>query len=125
MSRNTLFVLTLVIVSSLAGYVAYGMFGVGTMAEIEKSKMYFAAAVLAFLAYIFMLAIIIYALGPDPAPGVTEPPGKKIFDSCVTIIPPLVTLIVGFYFGTSQNIDTTPAPETPAAVAPAAPTGGG
>ncbi|MNO82126.1 hypothetical protein D3C76_733880 [compost metagenome] len=117
MSRNALFVITIVIVSGLAAYVAHGMFAVGTMSELEKSKMYFAASVLAFLAFIFMLSIIIYALGPEPTPPATESPGKLIFDSCVKIIPPLVTLIVGFYFGATQsNIQTQPEPA--AVVAP-------
>jgi uncharacterized RDD family membrane protein YckC len=95
------------------------MFAVGIMPELEKSKMYFAAAVLAFLAFIFILSIIIYALGPEPSPSVTEPPGKLIFDSCVKIIPPMVTLIIGFYFGASQG-NNQAQPERAAIVAPAA-----
>lgn len=103
MSRSMLFVISIATVSGLAAYVAHGMFDVGTMKELEKSKMYFAASVLAFLAFIFLLSMIFYALGPEPASSSTDSPGKIIFDSCVKIIPPLVTLIVGFYFGASQN----------------------
>jgi hypothetical protein len=103
MSRNNLFVITLLVVSALAAYVAYGMFAVGTMKEFEMSKMYFAAAVLAFLAFIFMLAAILYGLGPEAIPPSTEAPGKAIFDACVKVIPPMVTLIIGFYFGTTQD----------------------
>ena len=103
MQRETLFVVTLIIISSLAAYVAYGMFAVGTMQEFEKSKMYFAAAVLAFLAFIFMLAIILYGLGPKPTDSNSDNPGKSIFDACVKVIPPIVTLIIGFYFGASQD----------------------
>lgn len=110
MSRNTLFVITLLVISALAAYVAQGMFAAGQMQLFEMSKMYFAAAVLAFLAYIFMLAVIVYALGPESTPSSTEAPGKTIFDACVTIIPPLVTLIIGFYFGTAQDT-TLPSPE--------------
>jgi hypothetical protein len=73
------------------------------MEELEKSKMYFAAAVLAFLAFIFMLAAILYGLGPEPTASSTDAPGKVIFDACVKIIPPMVTLILGFYFGTVQE----------------------
>jgi len=120
MSRNALFIITIVIVSCLAAYVAHGMFAVGTLPEIEKSKMYFAASVLAFLAFIFMLSIIIYALGPEPTSPTVEPPGRLIFDSCVKIIPPLVTLIVGFYFGATQvNNQIQPRPTATAIVAPA------
>ena len=103
MKRETLFVVTLIIISSLAAYVAFGMFAVGTMEEFEKSKMYFAAAVLAFLAFIFMLAIIFYGLGPEPKDSNSDNPGKSIFDACVKVIPPIVTLIIGFYFGASQD----------------------
>lgn len=119
MSRNTLFVITIAIVSGLAVYVAHGMFAVGTMPELEKSKMYFAASVLAFLAFIFLISIIIYAMGPEPTVQSVEPPGKLIFDSCVKIIPPLVTLIVGFYFGASQ-VANPPQHVNAAIVAPAA-----
>lgn len=103
MSRNMLFMVTLLVISALAGGVAYGMFAVGTMSEFEKSKMYFAASVLAFLAFIFLLAMIFYALGPEQSPPSTESPGKNIFDACVKVIPPIVTLIIGFYFGASQD----------------------
>ena len=103
MSRNALFAIALLVVSALAAYVAYGMFSVGTMKEFEMSKMYFAAAVLAFLAFIFMLAVIIYGLGPEAAPSSAEAPGKAIFDACVKVIPPIATLIIGFYFGTTQD----------------------
>lgn len=103
MSRSTLFVFTLVVVSCLAAYVAYGIFGVGVMEEYEKSKMYFAASVLAFLAYIFMLSMILYALGPESTSASADSPGKIIFDACVKLIPPLGALIIGFYFGASQD----------------------
>lgn len=121
MSRNMLFVITLSIVSALAAYVAHGMFAVGKMPEFEMSKMYFAAAVLAFLAFIFILAIIVYAFGPEATPPSNETPGKTIFEACVKVIPPLVTLIIGFYFGTSQNIAGRPSENVPAANQPSLP----
>lgn len=121
MSRNTLFVITLTIVAVLAAGVAYGMFAVGTMKEYEKSKMYFAAAVLAFLAFIFLLSMILYAMGPEPTVPGTEAPGKAIFDACVKVIPPIVTLIIGFYFGASQERagGTAAAASPPASAVPA------
>ena len=120
MDRNWLFVTTLVLVCALFAYVANGMFGAGKMLTFEMSKMYFAAAVLAFLAFIFLLSIILYALGPEPRHESGESPGKSIFDACVKVIPPLVTLIIGFYFGVSQN-NTEPESESTALVAPAEP----
>jgi ABC-type dipeptide/oligopeptide/nickel transport system permease subunit len=115
MSRNTLFVISLVVVSALSAGVAYGMFAVGRMDNFEMSKMYFAAAVLAFLAFIFLLAMIFYAVGPEATSSTAESPGKGIFDACVKVIPPLVTLIIGFYFGaTSDKAPTTKAATSPA-----------
>ena len=119
MSRNTLFLATLLIVSALAAYVAYGMFAVGTMKEFDKSKMYFAAAVLAFLAFIFMLSIILYGLGPEASSSSADAPGRTIFDACVKVIPPMVTLIIGFYFGSVQD-KSLPAQEATASTQPAA-----
>jgi hypothetical protein len=109
-NRNAIFVITLIVVSSLAGGVAYGMFSVGTFSEFEKSKLYFAAAVLAFLAFIFLLSMIFYAVGPEPTVTNIEAPGRAIFDACVKVIPPLVTLIIGFYFGASQERSWTGSP---------------
>lgn len=117
MSRNAIFVISLLVVAGLAGGVAYGMFSVGTFDDFEKSKLYFAAAVLAFLAFIFLLAMIFYAVGPEPKVAGGDAPGKAIFDACVKVIPPLVTLIIGFYFGASQSNDAAiqTAPATNAA----------
>jgi hypothetical protein len=122
MSRNVLFVIALVVIGVLAAIVAKGMFDVGTMPTFEMSKMYFAAAILAFLAFIFMLAIIVYALGQDPEQAGVDSPGKVIFDACVKVIPPMVTLIIGFYFGTQAPAapGAPNAPNPPQKVAAAA-----
>lgn len=111
-SRMFVFITALVVVSALAAGVAYGMFGVGTFEDFEKSKLYFAAAVLAFLAYTFLLAMILYALGPEPADPAKDSPSKVIFDACVKVIPPMVTLIIGFYFGASQGTGGEPAADS-------------
>jgi heme/copper-type cytochrome/quinol oxidase subunit 2 len=121
MSRNSVFLVTLFTVAVLAGGVAYGMFSVGTFDQFEKSKLYFAASVLAFLAFIFMLGMIFYAVGPEPSAAGSEVPGKVIFDACVKVIPPLVTLIIGFYFGASQS---TNGAQTAASANPSAQTAG-
>ncbi|MFT3813125.1 MAG: hypothetical protein QM740_07065 [Acidovorax sp.] len=118
MSNDKLFVISLVVLAALSAGVAYGMFKVGVMEEYEKSKMYFAAAVLAFLAFIFLLSMILYAFGPGTLPGASEAPGKVIFDACVKIIPPMVTLIIGFYFGSAH--ERTMAAQGSASVAPLA-----
>jgi hypothetical protein len=119
MSNEVLFVISLLVLAALSAGVAYGMFKVGVMEEYEKSKMYFAAAVLAFLAFIFLPSMILYAFGPDGRPAAGDAPGKVIFDACVKIIPPMVTLIIGFYFGSAHERTATakgsasPTPSTP------------
>lgn len=123
MSRNTLFMITVIIVGSLAAYVSFEMFSMEASTDLRKSQMYFGASVLAFLAFIFLLSIVVYALGPESSSGNNESPGKVIFDSCVKIIPPLVTLIVGFYFGT-HNVQSPNQQQEPAAVVRASPSSG-
>jgi hypothetical protein len=103
MSNALLFVVSLLVIAALSARVAYGMFRVGVMEEYERSRMYFAAAVLAFLAFIFLMSMILYVFGPDVPSGAGEAPGKVIFDACVKIIPPMVTLIIGFYFGSAHE----------------------
>jgi uncharacterized BrkB/YihY/UPF0761 family membrane protein len=102
-TNEWLFVISLLVLAGLSAGVAKEMFNVGVMAEYEKSKMYFAAAVLAFLAFVFMLAMILYAFAPNTPQGAGEAPGKVIFDACVKVIPPMVTLIIGFYFGSAHE----------------------
>ena len=116
MSNEVLFVVSLLVLAVLSAGVANGMFKVGVMEEYEKSKMYFAAAVLAFLAFIFLLSMILYAFGPVARPGAGDAPGKVIFDACVKIIPPMVTLIIGFYFGSAH--ERTAAAKASASIAP-------
>ena len=65
--------------------------------NFETSRLYFAAFVLSGLGLIFVLAVGVLAF--TGGPGV----GDKIFDACKTIIPPIVTLVLGFYFGQTQT----------------------
>ena len=32
-----------------------------------------------------------------------EEAGKNIFETCKTIIPPIITLVIGYYFGQSRD----------------------
>ena len=95
-----------IVLTIFAGGIAYGMFAVGTFDNFEKSKLYLAAAVLGMLSYIFLAALIFYMFAPVRATS-SEDRGKDIFDTCSKIIPPLVGLIIGFYFGSSQDKDPT------------------
>jgi len=104
--RGWLFCFALLLICILIGGVGFGMYKMGKLPrfdDFEMTKLFFASAILAFLAFIFMLSIIVYALGPEPTPPSTESAGKIIFDACAKIIPPIVTLIIGFYFGTTQG----------------------
>lgn len=94
-------------------------------------KLFFAIGILTGLALLFAFAIAVYVWGPQAANS-TESPGKAVFDACVKVIPPIITLILGAYFGISSSAkdETKPAssPDSkieqahPASEAAAAPT---
>ena len=117
MDRSRLLLWLFIVLAILAATLMSSMFGVSPRADFESSRLYFAAGVLAFLAFIFVFAMLIYAFGGDGAAGAADSPGKVIFDSCVKVLPPIATLIIGFYFGAYHSSSRQPAP---AAVAPAA-----
>ena len=61
----------------------------------ESRHLYFGSVVLTALALVFMLGMaMFYWAGPDSAER-----AQKLFEACQQIIPPLVTLVIGFYFG--------------------------
>jgi hypothetical protein len=64
----------------------------------ETQRLYFAAVVLTGLAIVFLESMAMYYWAPI-APEI----GKNIFDSCKTIIPPILTLVLGYYFGKSEQ----------------------
>lgn len=62
---------------------------VGKVDEItEKDKLFIAGKVLLGLGIIFVIGIVISWLSHQEA----------IFDGCKTVIPPIATLILGYYF---------------------------
>jgi hypothetical protein len=69
---------------------------------IEAKRLHFAATTLTGLALLFALAMAMFYW--DSAKG----SGKEIFESCKTIIPPVVTLVLGYYFGRENRGDSTP-----------------
>ena len=124
MDRSRLLLWLFIVLAILAATLMSAMFGVSPRENVESSRLYFAAGVLAFIAFIFMFAMLIYAFGGESA-GASDSPGKVIFDSCVKVLPPIATLIIGFYFGAyhtaaRQAIAPTPAPAAspPAVTAP-------
>jgi heme A synthase len=102
MSSEAVLLVLFGMLAVLAAGIMYGMFRVAPSAQFEVSRLYFAAGVLAFLAFIFIAAMIFYAYGP-PVPGGVESAGKTIFDACVKTLPPIATLVIGFYFGSQTG----------------------
>lgn len=64
--------------------------------SIESKTIELAAIFLLGLIIFFAEAMAMYYWGGNNSAG------KEIFDACKTQIPPLVTLVIGFYFGRSQ-----------------------
>jgi cadmium resistance protein CadD (predicted permease) len=72
-----------------------------TPIDYERRRLYFAAVVLIGLGMTFFLAMSMYFFsGPDVA---RVEAAKKIFETCVAVIPPIVTLVLGYYFGRSES----------------------
>ena len=57
--------------------------------------LYFGSVVLTSLALVFVLGMAMYFFAPTDK----SVQAKEIFDACKQIIPPVLTLVIGFYFG--------------------------
>lgn len=77
------------------------------MTAIECHKLYLAFGVLFAIAILLLLAAAFYAFVPAPA-GATEPPGKLIFENFSKILPPIITLVLGYYFGSTGSSSAKP-----------------
>lgn len=62
-------------------------------------KLYFAYGVLVAISILLIFASVVFIWGPAATPPNTESPGKAVFDAFIKILPPIATLVVGFYFG--------------------------
>lgn len=62
----------------------------------EARQLYFGSVVLTAMALVFTLGMAMYYFAPDPQHAERA---AKIFEAVVHIIPPLLTLVIGFYFG--------------------------
>lgn len=58
-----------------------------------RDLMKFAKAILLVLALLFALGAICEVFKPQ----------SNIFEACKTILPPIATLVIGYYFGRSSN----------------------
>jgi hypothetical protein len=66
--------------------------------DFETRRLYFAAVVLSGLGLIFIFATALYFLSTNESTA-----GKEIFDAAKTIIPPIITLVLGYYFGQDKD----------------------
>src|SRR5437879_301098 len=65
--------------------------------DYDRRRLSFAAFVLAGLGSLFVLATSMYYFATsDPANRVAA--GAKIFETCERVIPPIITLVLGYYF---------------------------
>ena len=73
--------------------------------RLQVRLLYFAGVVLACLALVFLEAMGMYYFSDSgegyKAGGIN--PGKEIFGACVQVIPPIATLVLGYYFGRSEK----------------------
>jgi hypothetical protein len=79
----------------------------------ELRRMIFAAAILSGLCAMFVEAMILFYYsekGPNSG-QTTIVAGEKIFDACKTILPPLMALVIGYFFGRSASSDDSKAEE--------------
>ena len=69
----------------------------------ETRRMFFAAAVLLGIGYIFFEGMLLHYYDTD-----TNTKGAEVFDTCKTVLPPIVTLILGYFFGaTSSRVESS------------------
>jgi hypothetical protein len=95
-----IFALLLVAGALILRWLGQSKYHEDTPRDYERRRLHFAAVVLTSLAIVFIIAMSMYYFaGDDGQRGV----GKEIFTTCVTIIPPIVTLVLGYYFGKAET----------------------
>jgi hypothetical protein len=77
--------------------------------SLEISQLRFAAVTLTGLGLIFMLSMAMYHWSGEEGDNVRA---RSIFDACKTIIPPIATLVLGYYFGKGSTERRPPSDPT-------------
>ena len=72
----------------------------------ELRQLHLAAGILTGVSLIFLIAMGLYFFQE----GTDKAAGRDIFDACVKILPPIITLVLGYYFGRSAR-EPKPGPE--------------
>lgn len=105
-NNSKVLIVVLTIVSILGGGLLYGLLaGEPIRNDQWLAQLFFAAGIIGALLFLFIVSIAVYVWGPAAANPGDAPRGKTVFESMKTIIPPLITLILGYYFG-SQTVQT-------------------
>ena len=81
---------------------------------LECHKLYLAFGVLFAVAIMLALGAAFYALIAKPADA-ADHPGKQIFDTLSKTLVPVITLVLGYYFGSAQVSSKTAPTEKVAA----------
>jgi hypothetical protein len=71
----------------------------------EKSRLHFAATTLAVVSFMFLAGM--YCYYNDEAGDAGGGAGKAIFDTCKTVLPPIATLVLGYYFGQPRTQESS------------------
>lgn len=61
----------------------------------EEKIVHFAAVILTTLALVFMLSMAMYYWSAEDSTAAAN----KIFESCLQVLPPIATLVIGYFFG--------------------------
>jgi hypothetical protein len=69
---------------------------------VDCHKLYLAFGVLFGASMLLLVAAGLYALVPPPT-GATDSPGKAIFDGFLKALIPIITLVLGYYFGSASS----------------------
>ncbi|MCG9889970.1 MAG: hypothetical protein MH252_02700 [Thermosynechococcaceae cyanobacterium MS004] len=67
--------------------------------QFEFQRLAFAAVILTGLGLVFLQSMAMYYWASS---GQAEA-AKSIFETCKTVIPPIITLVLGYYFGKSDQ----------------------
>lgn len=114
---NRIFLWMFVIASLLGAGLLCGLLIGPPLTDPWLVQLYFAAGALGALVYLFVIAIAAYIWGPHATDKESESRGKAVFDAITKIVPPIATLILGYYFGLQKAPSTDPPPDPPRAEA--------
>ena len=97
------FLAVIVLVTVAFGLYVYSLSSCtdSTLSAIECHKLYLAFGVLFTVAIMLALGAGFFAL--VPAKDDKDSPGRPIFDTFAKTLPPIATLVLGYYFGSAQT----------------------